>query len=85
MTLETFRYQMMVKGYMNKKELGEFLGCGYKTATKAYNAMTKDIEAEGMERLDGGFILTKRAIAYLGLTEKKITEAYDRQEETKKG
>lgn len=82
MTLEEFRYRMMVKGYMNKKELGQFLDCGYTTTTKAYNAMTKDIEAEGMERLGNGLILTKRAIAYIGMTEKKITEAYEREGKT---
>lgn len=79
MTLEEFRYRMMIKGYMNKTELGKFLDCGYTTATKAYDSITKDIEAEGMERLSGGFILTKRAIAYLGLSEKKIIEAYERE------
>lgn len=77
-SLEDFRYQMMTKGYMNKTELARFLGCGYKRATKAYQQMMSDTEQEGLERLNSGFILTKRAIAYLGLTERKVIEAYER-------
>lgn len=76
--LETFRYQMMTKGYMNKTELARFLDCGYKNATKAYELMMEDTEKEGMERLNNGFVLTKRALGYLGLTEKKVIEAYER-------
>lgn len=76
--LEAFRYQMLTKGYMNKRELQAFLDCGEKLATKAFNSMMKDIEKEGMERLAGNVVLTKRAIGYLGLTEKKIVEAYER-------
>lgn len=77
--LEDFRYRMMTRGYMNKSELQKFLGCGYKTAIKAWRHMTQDRVAEGLESIDGGrLILTKRAISYLGLTEKKIIEAHER-------
>ena len=78
-SLEAFRYQMMVKGYMNKTELQTFLDCGEILATRAFNAMMKDIEKEGLEKLQGNIVLTKRAIGYLGLTEKKIVEAFERR------
>lgn len=35
--LEDFRYRMMIRGYMNKKEFQKFMDCGYKTATKLWN------------------------------------------------
>lgn len=76
--LEAFRYRMMTKGYMNKSELARFMECGYKRANKAYQQMMSDTEQEGLERLNNGFILTKRAITYLGLTERKVIEAYER-------
>ena len=70
---------MMIRGYMNKKEFQRFMDCGYKTATKLWNRFLSDIEAEGLECIDGGrFMLTKRAIGCLGLSEKKIIEAHER-------
>ena len=77
--LEDFRYRMMIRGYMNKKEFQKFMDCGYKTATKLWNRFLPDIKAEGLECIDGGrFMLTKRAIGCLGLSEKKIIEAHER-------
>lgn len=77
--LEDFRYRMMIRGYMNKKEFQKFMDCGYKTATKLWNRFLSDIKAEGLECIDGGrFMLTKRAIGCLGLSEKKIIEAHER-------
>lgn len=77
--LEDFRYRMMIRGYMNKKEFQRFMDCGYKTATKLWNRFLSDIKAEGLECIDGGrFMLTKRAIGCLGLSEKKIIEAHER-------
>ena len=35
--LEDFRYRMLIRGYMNKKEFQKFMDCGYKTATKLWN------------------------------------------------
>lgn len=84
-SLEAFRYEMLIRGYMNKTQLQRFMDCGWVTMDKAYNAMLADADAEGIERLHGGHILTKRAIAYLGLTEKKIIEAYERQKEKEAG
>ena len=73
------RYRMMIRGYMNKKEFQKFMDCGYKTATKLWNRFLSDIEAEGLECIGGGrFMLTKRAIGCLGLSEKKIIEAHER-------
>lgn len=70
---------MMIRGYMNKKEFQKFMDCGYKTATKLWNRFLSDIKAEGLECIDGGrFMLTKRAIGCLGLSEKKIIEAHER-------
>lgn len=55
------------------------MDCGYKTATKLWNRFLSDIEAEGLECIGGGrFMLTKRAIGCLGLSEKKIIEAHER-------
>ncbi len=77
--LEDFRYRMVIRGYMNKKEFQRFMDCGYKTAMKLWNRFLSDIEAEGLECVGGGrFMLTKRAVAGLGLSEKKIIEAHER-------
>lgn len=77
--LEDFRYRMLIRGYMNKKEFQKFMDCGYKTATKLWNRFLSDIKAEGLECIDGGrFMLTKRALGFLGLSEKKIIEAHER-------
>ena len=77
--LEDFRYRMMIRGYMNKKEFQRFMDCGYKTATKLWNRFMSDIEAEGLDCIgDGRLMLTKRAIGCLGLSEKKIIEAHER-------
>lgn len=77
-TLEAFRYRMMTKGYMNKSELAQFLGCGRKLASKVYDSILKDLEKQGVEKLDHGLILTTRAIDYCGLSEKKVIDAYRR-------
>ena len=78
MSLDEFRYWAMIKGYMNKSELGTFLDCGARLASKTFDSIMKDVEREGLENLQGNVILTKRAISYLGLSEKKIVEAYER-------
>ena len=38
----------------------------------------EDIKKEGLENIDSNVILTKRAIQYLGLTQKNIVESYER-------
>lgn len=38
----------------------------------------EDIKKEGLENIDSNVILTKRAVQYLGLTQKNIVESYER-------
>lgn len=73
-----FRYQMMERGYMNKKELAQFIGCGYKKARSLFEAISQDVKKEGLEAMDPNLVLTKRVIEYLGLTNKQVIDAYER-------
>lgn len=68
---------MLVRGYMNKSELKRFMDCGASTAHKAWQEMADKRAQEGIEALNDGYILTARAIKYLGLTEKKVRDAYE--------
>jgi pimeloyl-CoA synthetase len=79
--LATTRYQLMQKGYLNQTEVMKFVPCGYKKAKEVITKIRDDITAEGIENLDKNIILASRLIKYLGLSEKKIKEAYA---ETKK-
>ena len=76
--LAAYRYEMMEKGYMNKTELSKFIGCGRNKGIKIFQKIMEDIKKEGLENIDSNVILTKRAIQYLGLTQKKIVESYER-------
>lgn len=76
--LAAYRYEMMEKGYMNKSELSKFLGCGRKKGCKIFQKIMEDIKKEGLENIDSNIILTKRAVQYLGLTQKNIVESYER-------
>lgn len=76
--LAAYRYEMMEKGYMNKSELSKFLGCGRNKGSKVFQKIMEDIKKEGLENIDSNVILTKRAIQYLGLTQKSIVESYER-------
>ena len=76
--LAAYRYEMMEKGYMNKSELSKFLGCGRNKGSKIFQKIMEDIKKEGLENIDSNVILTKRAIQYLGLTQKSIVESYER-------
>ena len=76
--LAAYRYEMMEKGYMNKSELSKFLGCGRKKGSKIFQKIMEDIKKEGLENIDSNIILTKRAVKYLGLTQKNIVESYER-------
>lgn len=76
--LAAYRYEMMEKGYMNKSELSKFLGCGRSKGSKIFQQIREDIKKEGLENIDSNVILTKRAIQYLGLTQKNIVESYER-------
>lgn len=76
--LAAYRYEMMEKGYMNKTELSKFIGCGRNKGIKIFQKIMEDIKKEGLENIDENTILTKRAIQYLGLTQKSIIDAYER-------
>ena len=70
------RYNLMRKGFLNRKEVMSFVPCGTKMANMIIDGIRKEVELEGYENLDENLILAKRIIAYLGLTEKKIESAY---------
>lgn len=76
--LAAYRYEMMEKGYMNKSELSKFIGCGRNKGGKIFQKIMEDIKKEGLENIDSNVILTKRAIQYLGLTQKNIVDSYER-------
>ena len=76
--LAAYRYELMEKGYMNKTELSKFIGCGRNKGIKIFQKIMEDIKKEGLENIDSNVILTKRAIQYLGLTQKSIIDAYER-------
>ena len=78
-SLEAFRYRMLVRGYMNKSELQRFADCGKKNAYKLFDMILKDATAEGVERLQGNLILTRRVLSYVGLSEKAIIDDYNRE------
>lgn len=76
--LAAYRYKMMERGYMNKTELSKFIGCGRNKGSKIFQEIMEDIKKEGLENIDENTILTKRAILYLGLTQRNIVESYER-------
>lgn len=76
--LAAYRYEMMEKGYMNKSELSKFIGCGRNKGSKIFQKIMEDIKKEGLENIDSNVILTKRAVQYLGLTQKSIVDSYER-------
>ena len=76
--LAAYRYEMMEKGYMNISELSKFIGSGRSKGSKIFQQIMEDIKKEGLENIDSNVILTKRAIQYLGLTQKSIVESYER-------
>lgn len=76
--LAAYRYVMLEKGYMNKSELSKFIGCGRNKGSKIFQKIMEDIKKEGLENIDSNVILTKRAVQYLGLTQKSIVESYER-------
>lgn len=75
--LTTNRYNLMRKGFLNRKEVMSFIPCGARRADQVIESIRKDVTLEGLENLDHNTVLARRVIAYVGLTEKKITEAYE--------
>lgn len=74
--LAIVRYQLLIKGFCNQKEVGEFVPCGYKKSKEIITNIRSQVQTEGYENLDGSSILTKRIVHYLGLTEKQIINNY---------
>lgn len=72
-----FRYQMMERGWMNKSDFQKFAGIGYKKANEAFKHIKAQIKNEGYEMIEENIILTKRAIAFCGLTKQEIIRAYE--------
>lgn len=70
------RYNLMRKGFLNRKEVMAFVPCGARMANMIIDGIRKEVALEGYENLDENLILAKRIIVYLGLTEKKIESAY---------
>lgn len=75
--LTTNRYNLMRKGFLNRKEVMDFVPCGSRRADQIIENIRKDVKLEGLENLDNKMVLARRVIAYIGLTEKKISEAYE--------
>lgn len=73
-----FRYQMMVRGFMNKGEVAEFVGCGKNTGRKIFEDIQNEVKKEGLENISDTIILTDRVIQYMGLSAKKIIDARER-------
>lgn len=72
-----FRYQMMERGWMNKTDFQKFACLGYKKANEAFKQMKSEIKKEGYEMIEDNVILTKRAIAFCGLSKQEIIRAYN--------
>lgn len=74
--LATTRYLLMNKGYLNQSDVMKFIPCGQSKAKKVVAEIRQDIKTQGIENLDNNVILVGRLIKYLGLSEKKIKDAY---------
>lgn len=72
------RYRLMQKGFLNKKEVMAFVPCGASKANQIIQGIRNEVKLEGLENLDSNTVLVKRIITYLGLTEKKISDAYEK-------
>ncbi len=72
-----FRYEMMERGWMNKSDFQKFACIGYKKASDAFNQIKAEVKKEGYEMIEENIILTKRAIAFCGLTKQEIIRAYE--------
>lgn len=70
-TLNNKRLQMIRKGYINKKELGQFLDVGKCKASKVFDQIVKEIENSG-RYVDSLGIRVTYALDYLGFTEEDI-------------
>ncbi|MGN0711706.1 MAG: hypothetical protein ACI4LO_08085 [Anaerovoracaceae bacterium] len=65
------RLELIRKGYVNRKELAEFLNVGKTRATAVYEEIASDIAKED-KTIDILGIRTCRILEYMGLTEEDI-------------
>lgn len=70
------RYELMRKGFVNRTDIKKFVPCGYATAKKIFKTIREEIDSSGIENLDDNIILTSRLMKFMGLSEKKIIDAY---------
>lgn len=65
------RLELIRKGYVNRKELAEFLDVGKTKATAVYEDIVRNV-AEEDKTVDILGVRTSRVLEYLGLTEEDI-------------
>ena len=70
-TLNNRRLELLRKGYVNQKELGEFLEVGKSKAAQIYRELSIQITSKG-KCIDILGIRTVYALDYLGFTEEDI-------------
>lgn len=68
------RAELINKGFMNQKEIQEFIPCGNKMAMNIFNEIRMKNEAEGIENLLG-VVLSKRVLPYIGMTRAEVISA----------
>ncbi len=61
------RLEIISKGFLNKKEIREFVPCGQKRANEIYDEIRKSVKKEGFENLSD-VILSKRMLKFLDLS-----------------
>lgn len=72
------REKILHKGYATKSDIRKFIPCGHDRACMIFNEIKKDIDQSGkINLLDS--VLSKRLLAYVGLTEKQVID-YAKQE-----
>lgn len=75
MTVENLnqrRFELLQKGWVNKKEIEQFVPCGQRKAHKIYEACVDEDHMIGIEKLEGTVLRTKRLMKFMGLTESEI-------------
>lgn len=68
------REELIAKGYLNKREIREFIPCGYKRASLIYDEIRDKNKAEGVENLFE-VVLAKKVLPYIGMTLKEVSAA----------
>lgn len=73
------RYRLMQQGFLNKSEIRQFVPCGKRRAAQIFDDIERSIKREGIENLQGNIIKVERVMKYLGLTEKKVVDLYEKE------